>query len=142
YAAAWVGAIKEAIDQQREIAAEENAAGAATPPGPPPTTPTRQIASQLLEPSTQTAPFITDAMLGFLNPLRGASGKVRFTTITPGAPIARGAPSGTEAVLSTGGAQAVSPDFTAPDKPGVYKLSVQLNQALRQIDNLSVITLV
>jgi uncharacterized protein YcbK (DUF882 family) len=81
-------------------------------------------------------------MLGFLNPLRGASGKVRFTTITPGAPIVKGAPNGTEAVLNGGGSREVSPDFTAPDRPGIYNLAVQLDQAVRQVDNLSVITLV
>ncbi len=143
YVAGWDGAIREAIDQQREVARQAKEAGLPPPPAPLPSpTPTRQIATELLEPSAPTAAYITDAMLGFLNPLRGASGKVRFTTITPGAPIAKGAPSGTEAVLSTGGAQAISPDFTAPDKPGIYKLAVQLDQAMRQIDNLSVVTLV
>jgi uncharacterized protein YcbK (DUF882 family) len=105
-------------------------------------TPTRQIASSLLEPAAPAAAYITDAMLGFLNPLRGASGEVRFTTVTPGAPIASGVPGGAGAVLSAGGAQATSPDFTAPEKPGIYNLAVQIDQAMRQIDNLSVVTLV
>ena len=135
YATGWVGAIKDAIQQQREMPPSV----AATTPAP---TPTRQIASELLEPSAPTAAYINDAMLGFLNPLRGASGKVRFTTITAGAPIVKGAPSGAEAVLRAGGSQEISPDFTAPDQPGVYNLAVQIDQAMRQIDNLSVITLV
>ena len=143
YVAAWIGAIDDAIDQQREIARATREAGLPPPPAPPPAaTPTQQIASQLLEPGAPAAAFITDAMLGFLNPLRGASGKVRFTTLTPGSPIARGAPGGSEAVLSAGDSHEVSPDFTAPDKPGIYKLAVQFDQALRQIDNLSVVTLV
>ena len=132
---AWVGAIAEAVRQQHEV---PQAAQEATPAP----TPTRQITTQLLEPDAPTTAYITDAMLGFLNPLRGASGKVRFTTITPGSPIAEGAPSGAGAVLSGGGGGAVSPDFTAPDKPGVYKLAVTLDQAVRQIENLSVVTLV
>jgi uncharacterized protein YcbK (DUF882 family) len=45
-------------------------------------------------------------------------------------------------VLSTGDTSEVSPDFTAPDEPGIYKLAVQLNQATRAIDNFNVITLV
>jgi hypothetical protein len=134
YATAWVGAIHDTIGQQSEVPAT-----VAVVPLP---TPTRQIATALLEPSAPTAAYITDAMLGFLNPLRGASGKVRFTTITPGAPIVTGAPSGAEAVLKGGGAEETSPDFTAPDEPGVYNLAVQIDQAMRQIDNLSVITLV
>src|SRR5881397_3975381 len=82
YVAGWAGAIRDAIDQQRETPP----AARASTPAP---TPTRQIAAQLLEPSAPTAVYITDAMLGFLNPLRGKSGEVRFTTLTPGAPIAK-----------------------------------------------------
>jgi uncharacterized protein YcbK (DUF882 family) len=134
YATGWVGAIHDSIEQQREIPAAATATPAPTP--------TRQIAAGLLEPSAPTAAYITDAMLGFLNPLRGASGKVRFTTLTPGAPIVKNAPGEAEAVLSADGAQDVSPDFTAPDQPGIYNLAVQIDQAMRQIDNLSVITLV
>ena len=134
YATGWVGAIHDTIEQQREVPVVVAAAPAPTP--------TRQIATALLEPSAPTAAYITDAMLGFLNPLRGASGKVRFTTLTPGAPIVKGAPSGAEAVLKGTGAEETSPDFTAPDEPGVYGLAVQIDQAMRQIDNLNVITLV
>ena len=134
YATAWVGAIHDTVREQREAPV-----AAAAAPAP---TPTRQIAAALLEPSAPTAAYITDAMLGFLNPLRGASGKVRFTTLTPGAPIVPNAPGGTEAVLSADGAQDVSPDFSAPDQPGIYNLAVQIDQAMRQIDNLNVITLV
>src|SRR5262245_15378345 len=86
----------------------------------PPPTPTRQIAATLLEPSPPA--FISDAMLGYLSPLRGESGKVRFTPAAGGATIAKG--------------------VTAPDTPGVYKLVVQIDQAVREIDNLNVITLV
>jgi len=135
WVAGWVGAITETVRQQREVPEAEQEAT----PAP---TPTRQIATQLLEPKTPTAAYISDAMLGFLNPLRGASGKVRFTTITPGSPIAKGAPSGAGAVLSGGGEEAVSPDFTAPDEPGVYKLAVKIDEAVRQISNLNVVTLV
>src|SRR5262249_40985074 len=126
YATAWVGAIQDAIRQQRE---EPVAATTAPPPTPPPPDPRPP-----LEPPAPTAAFITDAMLGFLNPLRGASGKVRFTTITPGQAIVNGAPAGAEAVLKGGTSQEVSPDFTAPDQPGVYGLAVQIDQAMRQID--------
>ena len=138
---AWVGAIAEAVRQHREMVAEAREAGLPPPP-PPPAAATRQIASELLNPKAATAAYISDAMLGFLAPLRGASGKVRFTTMTPGAPIVQGAPSGSAAVLKGGAGDAVSADFTAPDKPGVYKLAVQLNEATRQIDNLNVVTLV
>jgi uncharacterized protein YcbK (DUF882 family) len=80
-------------------------------------------------------------MLNFIDPLRGASGKLRFTTITPGKTIATGAPEGAKAVL-TEGENAVSSDFVAPRDPGVYNLAVQFNQATRPIKDFSVITLV
>ena len=84
---------------------------------------------------------MTDAMLSFLSPLRGQSGKVRFTTQTPGAPIVTNTPDGATAVLSQDG-QSVSSTFTAPANPGVYDLAVQVNQATRAISDFSVITLV
>ena len=135
YVGGWAGAIRNAVEQQRATAPPARSAT----PAP---TPTRQIATALLEPSPPAAAYINDAMLGFLNPLRGASGRVRFTTLSPGAPIVGQAPGGAEAVLSAGGTPAVSPDFTAPEKPGIYKLAVQIDQAVRQIDNINVITLV
>lgn len=143
YAAGWALAIYDASQQRREIAQEARAAGLPVPPRPPsPATPSEQIASNVLGPPVQTAPFLTDAMLGFLDPLRGASGKLRFTTRTPGAPIVSGAPHGTTAVLSAGQQHETSSTFAAPDKPGVYKLAVQLQQATREIRDFNVVTLV
>lgn len=147
---AWVGAIQDARRQMAESArmareaepATRAGPSAAPAPPPPPIAPTRQIASSLLDASAPTAAFISDAMLGFLNPLRGQSGKVFFATRTPGSAIVGGAPAGASAVLSGGSSSDVSPDFTAPQDPGIYKLAVQINQATRQIDDLNVITLV
>lgn len=147
FVAAWAGAVREAIRQQREIAkqqaalaAEARRAGAPPPPPPPPAAPTRQITAALTQ-NAPTAAYLTDAMLTFLSPLRGESGKVRFATTTPGAPIVKGAPSGASSVLS-GDRGSVSSTFTAPDKPGLYKLAVQIDRATRQINDFSVITLV
>ncbi|HEV7486383.1 MAG TPA: hypothetical protein VGQ65_11935 [Thermoanaerobaculia bacterium] len=137
YVTGWIGAIHTAYEDQREMEREAKEAGVKLPP-PPPAPP---IATQIFQPDAPTTAFIDDAMLGFLNPLRGHSGKVYFTTVTPGAPIASGAPGGAKAVL-TEGPDKVSSDFTAPDQPGVYKMAVQLNQAMRQLDNFNVITLV
>jgi uncharacterized protein YcbK (DUF882 family) len=139
YIAAWVGAIKEASEQQREIAKALKEAGAKGPL--PATAPTRQITSALLESDAPTAAYISDAMLGFLTPLRGASGKVRFTTRVPGSPVVGGAPAGAKLVLDTGTTE-VSSSFTAPEQPGMYKLAVQLSQATRAIQNFSLVTLV
>jgi uncharacterized protein YcbK (DUF882 family) len=142
---AWIGAIHEEIQQRREIARQE-AEIAATPaaatamPPPPPAPPTKQM-TEALTGDTPNAAYLSDAMLNFLSPLRGESGKVRFTTITPGASIVNGAPNGASAVL-TGQQGSYSSTFTAPEKPGLYKLAVQLNQATRQINDINVVTLV
>jgi hypothetical protein len=91
----WIGAITDAVRQQREVAEEQleaqksagaSAAKAPAAPSPPPM-PTQQIANAILDPGAPSTAFINDAMLGFLTPLRGASGKVRFTTTTPGSAI-------------------------------------------------------
>jgi uncharacterized protein YcbK (DUF882 family) len=140
YITGWIGAIHDVIEQRREIARSAKEAGVKLPPPPPPL-PTHQIATQIFQPQAPTTAYIDDAMLGFLNPLRGRSGKVFFTTVTPGAQIAAGAPEGAKSVL-TGGVDKVASDFTAPEQPGVYSLAVQINQAMRQLDDFSVITLV
>jgi len=140
YATAWVGAIHEMFLERREMETDRKAAGIKTPP-PPPAPPTQQITAALTQATTPAA-FLTDAMLGFLNPLRGKSGQVYFTTLPPGAPIATGAPGGATAVLSNGSTNAVSPDFSAPDKPGIYNLAIGFNNATKSIGNLNVITLV
>lgn len=138
----WIGAIVEARRQHLEDLAEAREAGQ-TAPQAAQSSPAQQIATSLLTPNAPTTAYITDAMLGFLNPLRGQSGKVYFTTRTPGSAIAPNAPGEADAVLQgRGGTSEVSPDFTAPDEPGVYKLAVQINQATKQINDLSVVTLV
>ncbi len=137
YVTGWIGAIHDAFQEQQEIVREAKAAGLKNVLPPPP----ERIATQILQPDSPTTAYINDAMLGFLNPLRGHSGNVYFTTVTPGATITAGAPNGAKSVL-TGASNPVASDFTAPDKPGVYKMAVQINQAVRQLDNFSVIALV
>lgn len=134
---AWVGAIADVIEQRDELRREAKAAG--VPVGELPR-PTKQITAAFA-PGAPTTAYISDAMLGFLSPLRGESGKLRFTTRTPGSPIAK-APGGAGAVLTGKGSREVSSSFSAPSDPGVYKLAVQINRATRQLDDFNVITLV
>lgn len=143
YVTGWIGAIHDALEQRREVARSAKEAGVKLPAPAvlPLPSPTQQIAAQIFQPQAPTTAYIDDAMLGFLNPLRGRSGKVFFTTLAPGAPIATGAPGGAKSVL-TGASEKVASDFTAPELPGVYKLAVQIDQAMRQLDNFNVITLV
>lgn len=131
FVTAWVGGLTDLGRQQREAARET-----ATPTGP-----TQRITTALTQHAPTTA-YINDAMLGFLNPLRGRSGKVYFTTLTPGMRIAPGAPANAKAVLRGQGEAEVSNNFVAPADPGVYKLAVQFDQAIRQMNNINVVTLV
>lgn len=128
FVAMWVGAIVETRRQE---------SGEAHPPSP-----ARPITNAILGQTASKTAYINDAMLGFLNPLRGQSGKVRMTTQTPGAPIVSTAPNGATAVLSQGQSTEVSPSFTAPADPGVYNLAVKIDQATRSVSDFNVITLV
>lgn len=144
YITGWIGAIADVRRQQAEFALEQAIAAAGKGPTPAPVAPTQQIATSLLDSSAPTAAFITDAMLAYFNPLRGISGKVYFTTRTPGSAVVPVAPNGAKGVFTPvdGGAEAVSPVFTAPEEPGMYKLAVQVDQATRALDNFNVISLV
>ncbi len=131
YLSAWTGAIREAVDQRREIAREEKEAKIrAVPPPPPPPAPTQQITAALTQPASPTTAFISDALLTSLSPLRGASGKLLFATRNPNAPIVGGS-----------GAQ-IPANLVAPAKPGIYKLAAQLGQATQQFQNFNIVTLV
>jgi len=138
YVTAWIGA----LDSVRDVHKETIAVAKIThvPPPPAPVAPTSQITAALAGDAPSTA-YINDAMLGFLDPLRGASGKVRFATRTPGAPIVD-EHGHLVAVLKNQEGTDISPEFVAPSQPGVYDLAVKLDQATRPIDDLSVITLV
>ena len=139
FIAGWVGAIL--VTRQQEAAADRAAVLAAARKAPVAApSPSRQITDAIVSPSGPKAAYLNEAMLSFLNPLRGASGKVRFTTQVPGAPIVK-APGGATAVLSSGSTE-VSSSFTAPANPGVYDLAVKLDQATQSIKDFSVITLV
>lgn len=137
YATAWVGAILE-TRKEKETTPPAPAATAL----PPPPAPTQQITSALTAPAAPTTAYISDAMLTFLSPLRGASGKLEFATRTPNAPIVPAAPENAKSVLVGGSGAQVESDFVAPAQPGMYKLAVQLDQATRQIQDFSLITLV
>ncbi len=140
YLTAWAMAIRQVLDSRREAIRVAKEANIKAPPAPPPA-PTLQITSALTAPAAPTAAFISDAMMTFLSPLRGASGQLEFATRTPGSPIVSGAP-GTKSVLVGGSGAQVASDYVAPADPGMYKLAVQLNEATRQLNNFNLITLV
>lgn len=137
YATAWVGALAEL----RRRAAEP-AFGPPTASVPAPARPSvslgDSITGQIFGPEAPSTPFLTEAMLGFLNPLRGESGEVRYVPTLPGEPVLEDVPGGAQAVIEG----TPSPDFSAPEKSGIYKFAVELGRATKPIKDVSIVTLV
>jgi Bacterial protein of unknown function (DUF882) len=136
YATAWIGALDE-IRSIRNTPVPVRG-GEHEEPGSAPATPMQSITRSPIAPPMPKPSFLTDTMLGFLHPLRGKSGDLRYAPTLPGAKVVHTAPGGAKAVI--GGNTIV--DFTAPKQPGVYTLTVDINGARRTIEDLSIVTLV
>ncbi len=83
------------------------------------------------------------AGLESLETLRGASGKLKAAFRTAGEPLILRPPLGLTARYEPDhGAAVASPEFDAPQRPGVYKIAVERDEACEDIEGLRVITLV
>jgi uncharacterized protein YcbK (DUF882 family) len=141
FVAGWVGSIVTVRRHYQEHLREAAAAG--LPPSAVPLAPTtRTMTRAILENDAPKTAYIDEAMMAFLEPLRGRSGELRFATRTPGSEVVGGAPTGSTAVFEGDRANEVSPDFVAPKQPGIYKLAVQIDKANRAMDGFNLITLV
>ncbi len=101
------------------------------------------VAGKGAAPTVPTAGQSASAALESLETLRGASGKLKAAFRTPGAPLIQQPPPGLTARYETDqGAAVASPEFEAPQRPGVYKIAVEVDEARRDIEDLRVITLV
>jgi uncharacterized protein YcbK (DUF882 family) len=106
-------------------------------------TPVQAVRAGLLDPGAPSVSYMKAADLDFLDVLRGESGKLKAVFRTPGGALVDEPPEESSAHYETArGGPSVSADFSAPHKPGVYTLAVELNNAQRTIDDLKVITLV
>lgn len=109
-------------------------------PGP---TPGRAVDSALTDPRARPLPYLTDTNLEFLDALRGRSGKLRAAFRSPGEVVVdEPAEEATAHYQPQSGPATTSPDFRAPEEPGVYKLAVELGKAQRAIDDVRIITMV
>lgn len=134
YATLWLNTILE-IRRTRDTPVPV-AGGEHSEPAAPPESPVESITS-LIGPELPHS-FLSDAMLGFLHPLRGESGELRYAPALPGARVVQSVPGGAMAII--GGGQPV--DFRAPRQPGIYPMTIELNDAQRKLENMSVVTLV
>ena len=135
YATLWINTILE-IRRVRDTPVPVTGGGEHMEPAAPPESPVESITS-LIGPELPHS-FLTDAMLGFLHPLRGESGELRYAPALPGSRVVQSVPGGAMAVF--GGGQPV--DFRAPRQPGIYPLTITMNEAERAVEDMSVVTLV
>ena len=136
YATAWVGAIAQILEIRNTPVAVPG--GEHTEPAASPETPAKNITTAIFGPELpRTTTTLTDAMLGFLHPLRGQSGELRYAPALPGSRVVQTVPGGAAAVI--GGTLT---DFRAPRQPGIYPMTIEMNSARRAIEDLSVVTLV
>jgi uncharacterized protein YcbK (DUF882 family) len=135
YVTAWIATL---VEIQRVRNTPVPIAGAEhEEPAEPPQSPVQAITRSLV-PDVPKPAFLTDAMLGFLHPLRGLSGELQYAPALPGAKVLQTAPGGAKAVI-----EGVGPgNFTAPREPGIYDFGVEMNGARRDIPDVSIVTLV
>jgi len=137
YVVAWIGALIEMRRRAKEPTFGAPVAAAAATAAAP-ANPTENITGRIFGPEGPRTPFLSEAMLAFLHPLRGASGEVRYVPTLPGEAVVSDAPTGARAVIEG----SPRPDFTAPEQSGIYKFAVEMNKATRAIDDVSIVTLV
>jgi hypothetical protein len=136
YVTAWIATVIE-INRIRDtpVAVE---GGEHEEPAAPPMSPVKSITTSVLAPEVPKTTYLTDSMLGFLHPLRGLSGDLRYAPALPGSRVVRTAPGGASVVID--GSEVSG--FVAPRKPGIYDFAVEMNSARREIEDISIVTLV
>ena len=136
YMTMWVGAIvkiREIRDTPVAVGPGEHLEPAAPPPSP-----VKSITGSRIGPELPKTTYLSDTVLGFLHPLRGISGDLRYAPALPGSRVVQTAPGGATAIIGSG----TQVDFRAPRQPGIYKFSVQIDSARRPVENMSIVTLV
>lgn len=102
---------------------------------------TAAVAAAFTARGAPTAPFLTEAALMALTPLRGASGKLRAQIGLAGAPVApHAALPGGEALRVA--ADSDAPAQASPSRPGIWRLVVAAGEAIRPVADFNVITLI
>ncbi|HUR79814.1 MAG TPA: hypothetical protein VM733_03550 [Thermoanaerobaculia bacterium] len=134
YGTMWVAAIAR-LQEERDTPVPIEG-GEHTEPAEPPPSPIESI-TRSVTPGVPQTTYLSDAMLGFLHPLRGISGDLRYAPALPGSRVVQSAPGGATAVID-----GLPADFRAPAKPGIYEFAVKMDEASREIEDISIVTLV
>lgn len=135
YATAWVAAIAQLHE---ELHAPTTFGDPANVPRIAAPTPVASVTGNIFGATTTKTPALNEALVEFLEPLRGESGELRYVPTLPGEQIAENAPAGAKAVIEGGSSTGLS----APEETGIYRFAVEINKASRAIDDLSIVTLV
>jgi Bacterial protein of unknown function (DUF882) len=124
------------------VVAYRDRGNGATPAVPAPVS--RVVSASLTDPRAKSTAYLEDAVAGgYLNPLRGRSGKLQAVFRTPGEDLgAEEADSHFAGVVDGGGGGEVLEQDVAPAAPGIYKLAIELGKARRPIADLQLVTLV
>lgn len=101
----------------------------------------RALSASLTDPRAKSTAYLEDAAGGgYLGPLRGRSGKLRAVFRTPGEDL--GAEEADPHFAGVVGGDGVLEQDTAPARPGIYRLAIQLGKARRPLADLKLVTLV
>ena len=105
------------------------------------TGPRASVTAAITSTDAPNAAFLTDAALGALAPLRGASGRLRVALRTPGEALGDRA-NGDGAHVTVSGGEVAAPTESAPAQPGIFRVAVAIGNALRPIADFNVISMV
>ncbi|MBA3657797.1 MAG: hypothetical protein H0W69_10650 [Gemmatimonadaceae bacterium] len=99
-----------------------------------------RLSTALTEGDAPSLAYLTDAMLETVVP-KGESGKLRARLAAPGSAVgADTLPAGASATFSSGNSSDTSRVLRAPQKIGVWKLAINMGNAVRSVSDFSIIT--
>ena len=103
----------------------------------------RTVSSSLTDPRAKSTAYLEDAAAGgYLGPLRGRSGKLQAVFRTPGEDLGAEEADSHFVGIVDGSGREVIEAVVAPDRPGIYKLAVELDKARRPVSDMQLVTLV
>ena len=99
-----------------------------------------RLSAALSDGDAPSLAYLTEAMLESVVP-KGESGKLRARIAAPGSSVGTDTlPSGAVATFSSGSAAESTKVFRAPQRTGVWKLAINVGNAVRSVSDFSIIT--